>query len=658
MNLLYLFLLIPLSFADSPPGCEGLAQILQEYERDIHDKPMASCTTLTHQQIVGNLPVLNPNFLEGKLCQDIYTIEAQLEKLKLEEAILTGINKLKTSVATNQAGTSNPNPTVSRVAGMRFVDSLDTAQSLEVLLQTSSTDGKYVIEKLKALEPNQLLNQNDLALRVSEICKDENKSQQNACNPNIFKPGPEAARELIKLISETPSITTSQVSSWQRMLKIKRKDAKEGDEEYSFNQMKQEMTAAFEAIDNNQVMSKDHIRAISKLDQFENATGLSFVEDITLLKDQKKAKIASDKFQLLMGDAKTRQQYEVMSKISVVWDNFKEINKNSPVSLTDSQKADCENSKNLYNLAKSCESHLREANRDIGNNNLNDFLDAIKSSIDYADKLETAEASCKTELERSGTLSESCFNQINNDLAQVQDKITQLNLIKRRIGSENVEKMQFRNFALNKWVDQNCSVVSSPIDFCEDNTSISKNALLTLSDSLKVAVLFTPKPEVNAEVEKVCEEKEEELKDKDTPEASLCKFFNDTTSDVIQTDNADDSVQTVGVEAPDGGHDAANTRDAWIAGGAKVLGTLLPSLLPKVTPPPRVNPYPMNYNPYAGGLGAMGIADSIMFNARTQGGYGFYMPTPGLQPGTAFGMNSSFGGYKAASVGSSKYFSF
>lgn len=654
MNLLYLFLLIPLSFADSPPGCEGLAQILQGYEKDIHDKPMASCSTLTHQQIVGNLPVLNPNFLEGKLCQDIYTIEAQLEQLKLEEAILTGINKLKTSVATNQAGTSNPNPTASRVAGMKFVDSLDTAQSLEVLLETSGSDGKYVIEKLKALEPNQLLNQNDLALRVSEICRDENKSQQNACNPNIFKPGPEAARELIKLISETPSITTSQISSWQRMLKIKRKDAKEGDEEYSFHQMKQEMTAAFAAIDNNQVMSKDHIRAISKLDQFENAPGLSFVEDITLLKDQKKAKIASDKFQLLMGDAKLRQQYEVQSKISVVW----ESNKAKATSLTESQKADCDNAKNLYPLAKSCEQHLREANRNIGSQNLEDFLDAIKVSINYADKLESADSSCKAELERTGSLSETCFAHINNDLAQVQDKITQLNLIKRRIGSENVEKMQFRNFALNKWADQNCSVVSSPIDFCEDNTSISKNALLTLSDSLKVAVLFTPKPEVNSEVEKVCEEKEEELKDKNTPEANLCKFFNDTTSNIIETDNVDESVSTVGVEAPDGGHDEANTRDAWIAGGAKVLGALLPSLLPKVTPPPRVNPYPMNYNPYAGGLGAMGIADTIMFNARTQGGYGFYMPTPGLQPGTAFGASSSFSGYKAASVGSSKYFSF
>lgn len=651
MNLLYLFLLIPLSFADSPPACQELAETLQGYEKDFQTKTMNSCTTLTHQEIVGTIPVKDPNFLDGKLCQDFYTIEAQLEKLKLEEAILSGINKLKTSVQVSQSDTANPNPTVSRVAGMKFVDSLDTAQSLEVLLQTTSSDGKFVIEKLKALPPNQLLNQNDLALRVSEICKDENQSQQNACNPNIFKPGPEAAKELIKLISETPSITSTQVSSWQGMLAIKRKDAKEGEEEYSFHQMKQEMTAAFSAIDNNQVMSKDHIRAIQKLDQFENASGLSFVEDITLLKDQKKSKIASDKFQLLMGDAKLRQQYEVQSKISVAWEN----NKDKATSLTESQRADCENAKNLYSLAKSCEQHLREANRNIGSQNIEDFLDAIKSSVDYADKLETAEASCKSELERTGSLSESCYNQMNNDLATVQDKILQLNLIKDRIGNENVEKMKFRNFALNKWASQNCGVVTSPIDFCEDNTSITKNAMLTLADSLKIAVVFTAKPEVDSEVEKICDEKTDALK---TKEQRLCAFFNDTTSDVIETKNTDEPVRTVGVEAPDGGHDAANTRDAWIAGGAKVLGTLLPALLPKVTPPPGVNPYPMNYNPYAGGARPLGIADSIMFNARYHGSYGFYMPTPGYQPGTAFGSNASFTGYKAASAPSSKYFSF
>ena len=650
MKYLLMLFIIPVSFAGSPPACEELARTLQDYEKDLHSKTINSCTTLTHTQIVGSTPVKDPGFLEGKLCQDFYTIEAQLEQLKLEEAILSGINKLKTSLAVDQADTASRNAVVAREAGMRFVDGLDTAQSLEVLLGSTTTDGKFILEKLKALPSNQLLNQMDLSLRVSEICKDENKNLQNACNSNVFKPGPSAAQELIKLIQEAPSISTSQISSWQRMIAIKRKNAEEGQEDYTFSQMKQEMSEAFQKIDNKEIMSKAHLMAIQKLDQFENARGLSFVEDIASLKDTKKAKIASDKFFLLMGDAELRQQYEVQSKISVVWDNYKE----QASSLSESQIADCDNAKNLYSLAKSCESHLREANRAIGNGNLEEFLDAIKASVSYADKLTSAKNSCSQELTTTEALSETCFSHMNNDLATVQDKILQLNLLKDRIGNENAEKMKFRNFALNKWATQSCGRVESPIDFCEDNTSITKNAMLTISDAMKIAVVFTPKPEIDSEVEKICDEQDETLKKQ---EKRLCEFFNDTTPNTLEPKKEEEFVGAP-TRPEDNGLQKAELRDAWLAGGAKVLGTLLPALLPKTTPPPGINPYPYNFAPYNGGKPALGIADSIMFNARYHGAYGFYMPTPGYKPGSAFSSNVSFTGYKAASAPSSKYFGF
>jgi hypothetical protein len=175
---------------------------------------------------------------------------------------------------------------------------------------------------------------------------------------------------------------------------------------------------------------------------------------------------------------------------------------------------------------------------------------------------------------------------------------------------------------------------------------------MTMSDSMSVAVMFNPKPEeeVNTKAKELCDD---EKKKKRKSEERLCEFFDDTTPNVVtkNEDNTDGPVT-----APDGGHAEAKIRDAWLQGGANLLAQGLSTYLQRnMTPPPVVNPYPYNYAPYSGGGNGMGIADSIMFNARYQGAYGFYMPTQGLPPGHAF-PSSSMSGYQALSGGGSKYF--
>jgi hypothetical protein len=202
-----------------------------------------------------------------------------------------------------------------------------------------------------------------------------------------------------------------------------------------------------------------------------------------------------------------------------------------------------------------------------------------------------------------------------------------------------------------KWGSQKCQSLSTPVDYCKESSALSKEAAMTFSDTMKIAVVFAPKPEAEEEAESLCDDEDRKLTKK---EERLCEFFNDTTPDVIITDNTRHLDGPT--NAPDGGHEKAALRDAWIQGGANILSQGLGFLMPR--PAPMMNPFPYNYAPFNGGARPSGIADGIMFNARYHGAYGFYMPTPGYQPYNAFRSSSPMTTYSPVSASGGKYFGF
>lgn len=652
MKYLLLFLLIPSAFAESPPACGELGTIVQEYEQDLQKASIKNCASFNYQELLQNTPYKDSSYLEDKKCLTLNALEAELEKLKVEEAVLMGIDKLKAALQSDQRGAGSANQQVARVSGKSFVTNLDTAQSLEVLLGTTTEDNSYLIQKLKESSSG-IIDQLSLSTKVKELCKGKTNAGTDACNPKVFHPGPEAAREIIDLIKGNET-SVANISRWQKQLAIERLEPKEDDESYSFQEMRRDLEGAMGSIDNKQVMTKSQLLAIQELPKFKNKeNGLSYVEEIFALKDTKKAKIASDKFILTLGDAKTRQQLEVMSKVSVAYLNF---DSKLGQFLSEGEKATCLEAKSYYPKAKECLGYMNTAKRNVGDSEVESVLGAIEASAVYADKLASKEESCKMEVETTEKLSPSCYTELGGDLTDIKSKIIQLNVIKERIGLENQDKMKFRNFALQKWGTQKCKSVETPMELCEEESTITKGAFMTLADSMQIAIVYSPKSEAEKEAEDICDDDEVmDAKGPRSPETRLCAFFNDTTPNVIETKNEDN--RDGPTAAPDGNHMNDAVKDAWIGAGASVLGDALRALMPKTTPPTR-NPYPMNFGPYNGGKPLMGISDTILFNARYQGAYGFYMPTPGYQPGTAFGSNVSFSGYKPASVSSSKYFSF
>jgi hypothetical protein len=659
MNLFLALLFIPLSFAGSPPGCGDLGKYLEGFEKDLHKKSILDCKPDLYKTLTKDIPVKDPEFLNGKVCQDLSTIETQLENAKLELAVLNGIEKLKETIKVEKEKAEGPNAVPARVAAMSFVASLNTAQSLEVLLATNANgeNGKPFAQLLKEFPEERRATQKDLSDRLAELCKDRAKNEQDACNTKLFKPGPEAAAELLNLL-KTSDPKPETIESWKKMLAIKKKNPAEGEEAgYSFNSMQTDLNEAFAVIDSKEVMSKKHLAAIAKIDDFESKPGFSFVEDIADLKNQKKVKIASDKFFLLMGDAKMRQQYEAQSKMSVVWNEVKD----KITGMNESEVADCSNTKNIFSLVEACtnslERVLSSVTDQVVKSKLKDFIPAIKSSVNYANSLHNKEAACREEIRSAEKLSEVCYANFNRDLATVQDKILQLNLVKDKIGSENMELMKYRNFALEKWgQNKDCGRQETPLDFCEDEKVISKNASMTYSDTMKIALIFSQSEEAKTKAETEAKELcENEERKPNKVHDHICDFFNDTTSDIVVTDNKPNEDADGPVTAPDGGNTEAKIRDAWIQGGSDVLKTILGGLMPRQNAPIQ-NPYPYNYGPYNGGVPPMGIADSILFNARHHGSYGFYMPTPGYAPGTAFPSSPAMSSYSSVGNMGGKYF--
>lgn len=657
MRLYLLTLLIPFG-AFGADFCTDAGRILVDYEKELSKAKIQKCSEVKVADLLqGHVGLEGATFLEKKKCNTLASIESELERLKAELSVLNGIQKLKNTVAASKTEAGKG----VRQAGMTFVASLNTAQSLEVLLETSTFDqdrsknGIPFIQKLKELPEEKRKNQLDLSNAIKELCKNRAANDKDACDPKLFSPSPEAVNEILKLIESSKEVTPVQVELWKSQLAIQKANGQEL-APWSFTQMQDELKDAFLAIDNGQVMSRDHLNAIKKLDNFKSVPQFEFVKDIAAVRDINKAKIMSDKLLVLLGDAKLRQEYEAQSKLSVVVANNQALVNRLPPE----KQSLCRNSKQLFNEARACHAALaEEAAKNSTDAELKEtLLPSIKASMDYAISLGRTETDCKNKLvqDKTTVIPESCYKDLDATPVDLQQEIRQLNILKEKIGSENQEKMTLRNFALKKWGEK-CGPVHSTMDQCDltEDFAISKTAMMAVKDSLEVAVVFTPKPESEEKAKELCEEGEEKVKSK-LYRDTLCSLFTSTPV-VIQTNN---------VPTPSGPVEekydpvAAQNRDRMIVAGRGLLTDTLREIMNykfNQPAPMGVNPYMYNYAPYNYGAPPMGIADSIMFNARYYGAYGFYMPTPGYQPYTAFGSSSSMTAYRpAATVYPSRYF--
>lgn len=659
MKLLLILLLIPAAFADSPPACGELGKILQNYEVDLQRKSIKNCSSVNVQDIVRDATVGSTDLITKHMCSDLATIEAELERLKAEDAVLSGIEKLKATIQTSQAGTSNPSLPAAQESGKTFVTSLTAAQSLELLVQSTTQSGSSFLQELKILPIDKRRSSSDFKAAVKEICKTKlaNEGVIDACDP-LFNPDDGAVEEINALVDQATDIS-AQIPQWKNQLAIKRVNGKPEDGGYSFTQMRSEMEGAFAKLDRKEKLSREELRVIQNLDQFENASGLAVVDHLSKVK-QHKPQFAVDRFRFLVEDSIQRQKHEVQSKTSTFWAG---IDQTKLSAIPESDKAICDQAKASYDQALACQYIMKEkVDPSLRmSKQYNEFLDAMTASTNYINKLYGISDEC---LEKAkGSVAESCLNDFTIDQAKLKEQVLQLHLLKEKIGQENEDMMKYRNFALQKFGSQKCYMEASNIEFCDPETDemISPQANLLTDQLMSISVMYRESLDKEAnekqladtaqKVENLCND---DQKLKKSSEERLCAFFNDTTSNVVMPiDHEKEDVDgPVTVES----RPSTVVRDAWIQGATNILNDVTNYYRGRQAAAMAMNPYTYNYNPYNSGAGPRGIADTILFNARAYGAYGFYTPTPGYKPYTAFGSSLSLSPYSGLKSTPSAYF--
>jgi len=650
-------ILIGLSFGGNAPNCNELSQILLQYEKDLHQKTINNCDKLKPTDLTKNSQVTDGDFIKDKLCFNFATIETLLEQKKSELAVLTGIEKLKNTIQKSKDAADKG----STEGGEDFLKSLNTAQSLELILNTKFKDGDSLAKKIY----DNKTKPNELKIRVSEWCKKNEKTQyDDACDQRLFQPNDETLKELTSLFQNNKS-TSENVDKWKKKLEIKKK-GENIDLKYSFTEMQKDLKDVFDAFNRGERLTKKHLKKIQELEDYENADQNS----VTTMFKEIDPRIMTDKIFFSLGDANTRIQYEIQSKLSVLWQELKTMD----LGLTKDELQNCQKAKEDFSRAKFCYGQLIKIKEKLEKKGLGELLEALKVSLDYEDKISSLKNQCEKTFDEKNLPKMDCFKNFDKDKLKLQEEILQLNILKDKIGSENQDLITYRNFTLFKWQFLKCGTKESPMDFCEAGQTISKEALMTAKDSLEIAVLFTPKSDEDEKAaHKLCHDKGKE-KRKDFEE-KLCEFFHykssgkcnfnseepsknpgssqEETRNSDSTTDSDNSVNTPRNYAKE------RVRDAWIDGLKNTAAGLtnffrMKSLNTQM--PPTMAPYPYNYVPMTQGPAPMSISDSILFNARFHGASGFYTPTPGMPRHSDFNQSQMTGSNPGGNM--SKFFNY
>lgn len=655
---LLLILLQTHSFAAvNAPGCQELSSIVSSMEKNLQTKSAKSCQELDIAQLFPKAisSELTAVFDENK-CQPLYQIETKIAELENQEALLLGFEKLKNHMQETQEILSTERKAeLVQASAKSFTQALNTAQTIELMLNTKMPgEEASFIQMLAVEEDDQWSNVSKLKSLASRFCEKMGQKKQNypVCS-EAFMPNEQTHKELKELLSSR-RLTHDQAREWRESLMIQTQDGKA----YSFTTMAASLEDDYAKMISGEKLNNEQFARLRALERFRSNPKFSFLNKLP--EARKDQNIITDRMKYHAINLSKRQETEVNAKMSLV----ASLNKN--LMGPDEQNA-CANTKILSDLDQLCLSALRSAHNRLKQTQTNDQVSQLGEAIASFEKSDSYSKKLKDLASVCESNPSTCAEGLPLNLANVSDELSALRIIKESISKEQMQNMDFRNFAISRWT-HNCSeqidAQKSIIEECNDTLSQIAPEMFKLTNSiLDISVTIDPKKAPAADkIKTLCEDESvKKLQD----QKRLCAFFEDSVSDELpppdkSTNEAKKKAESymAPVEAPDGGN--SSTRDAWLRGLATIANTAVGAYLNNPNQGyfnMNTNPYMYNYAPYSLTAG-MGTADAILFNARYYGAYGLYMPTQGLQPYTAFGAGS-ISSYHALpkSSGSYSYFS-
>lgn len=653
--LLFIFFASPAVLA-AGPNCNRLQTIVSDYEMRMKRKVVAPrCSEATLPGIEIPDAALKEEVLGRMKCSSLGVMEERAKTLENQLTLLGGFQLLKNEIRDNKEATAQENLTKAQRAARDFRRAVTTAQSLEMILDTAGDTP--ILRQLKEIPEARRNSPAKLLQEMRTLCQNRQGREanaQDACSSG-FSPDADSVREINTLISQG-ELTNDQLATWANALKIQ----KAGGEAWSFREMYAEVREAVPKIENGRLtLNRNELNAIRNLPEFTDAAALPFLNALKTAKSGMKIHSALEKFKFTALDLKERLQVETRSKISWMW---KEI-KDSGITLSAEQLASCEQSKNEFASAEACWTAVQSQKQTIPDNNsdkkalVNNLENGLASSLRYLRSFEEVSRCLNPEDGQSTALSSantgdqlsncSSLNMLNADLEKIQNELLIINGLRDQIASQNQRDMKFRNFAIEKLSAMNCAAREVSVVDCEENpmTRIAPEAMSLTSDILGFSLVHST-PSTATDIQSDCESPK-------GMEEDLCSFFEAPPANPNVTDRPAPPTSTSPyIEAP---NQRDPSREAFVDGLAGI-GWGIVSQLTAPRPVPNYyatnNPYPYNYSPYPYNLGSP--ADQVLFNARFYGGYGFYSPTLGAAPYTAFPVISPY--VQAASGNSTPYF--
>ncbi len=649
--LLYLTLL-PLSALSQnmAPSCRDLARYLTEAEKkfqssSIGDYNGKNCTELKASDFYTSEALPSKDIIgdNSVRCANLGTLQAKLETLRLRQSVFDGFRKLKNQVqeAKKEVTRNLRNGHEAKRHGKTFVQRLGTAYALELLLNSKErNNGPSFMQHLKNRTDINLEDPKNFQAAIVELCQKKHQSAP-ICDVKDFDKKPQVVQDLASFIRSVQSneLNDNTFEQWKRALSIRKKGVGGPNGEYSFKQMQIDFSGTLGRLDNSrELLTKEDLKKIASLPDIVDSSGdrriSDVVEGILTAGVQKDLRLASNKFILHMEDAKARQEFDIRSKVSASFQNLKEKVFNN--SIPEAVKNSCPRAKDTLAEAKKCLEDLKTLSSTYSTNNefvnfINRLEPTLSAGLSYHTKLIQDISTCQDKLKNGNSdeeMADACLNSLTLEETDLSSEIQQLSRLIDAIAGKDAQAIKLRNFALHRW-SKECSGqdIAANVDFCDlTGSPLSKDNYFSVANSLEIALLYKPVEVAQEEGKAVCDNWPS-----DKPKPIVCQVGSGTST--IPPVVVASSAATSNPTEPDNSRQQRELRDAWVG----VAQNLANQAMGYALRPPPFMPNPYFYNgPIMPIPRPLGISDSILFNATTQGGYGAYRPTPGLVPGTAF----------------------
>ncbi|HXH75145.1 MAG TPA: hypothetical protein VNJ08_09290 [Bacteriovoracaceae bacterium] len=646
--ILFIFSTFPLVHADAPSAaCNDLVEITKHYEHKLQwqslidenesgeKKPDGFCTPDSAEKAVKKT---HPTMTEGQLtavkeygCDSLAAIELNIAKFENEQSLLMGFHKLKTDIAKNKDDVVkhqklSGDPKKAKRAGLNFVDGLNAAESLEVLLESADGNMLKVLKSLPGGDRNSVAK---VKTAIASICKNDNNTTTGVCKKDAFKPNETALAAINELIDDSDLNNKKTIQNWRNAFAIKRADGK--DDDYSFKKMSAELSTKIGDIKSGKLsLNQKQLSAISKLPDFASKLGF------TGMKIDSKPFELMQEYKFHVQDLQKRQQFETQSKVVLAYANVKTVDgfiKN----LSAEETAACNGAKLDYSKAKFCSDAFQKHILKLPPKNkslIGELNTAVRITDNHLKYLEATHNSCLIEVNIESPACIEALKNTDGRLGVVSSEILVLHALKAEIQRQNANELKIRDLALARASQQAGCLdhQKSNLECKLDDVKISQTAEVLYSHVTDLMVVN--KVTLDIDDKWLCADKEMKAFKKE----ALCAVGIPKPPVVAKKPEAKEFQAPI--HAPSGGH-SSPARDAALNGIGQLGGTIIGSLFARQpTAPgyygPQFNPYPYNYAPYNYGYPLMGISDELLFNARYYNGYGGYSPAAGISPYTAY----------------------